>query len=170
MAVSAGYQTKEREMKKIIVLVVLVLVVISGTTFARPTGFAIGAAFGINELGTDIPMSALLSFKLPQFPVMFGAGMRLNESVFNLALTADWWLYRTHLVGVVSLYIGPGLYITIPDNVRFGLRLPVGIQAFIIEPFELFLEIAPTITIVAPEGIEIPSFGAQGAVGFRFWF
>ena len=51
-----------------------------------------------------------------------------------------------------------------------GLRVPLGLNAFPIKPLELFIEIAPSFTIIAPNSINFGWSGFQSGFGFRFWF
>ncbi|MFW6312591.1 MAG: hypothetical protein ACOC2N_01740 [Spirochaetota bacterium] len=149
----------------IIALVLLVAVTIGAT--AQP--FGIGGAFSIDSLG-GLPSSAMLSVKVPQLPMLWGVGLQVNENDFNMAFTADWWLYQQNLVSFINLYVGPGLYLSLPNRIEFGGRVPIGINAYPIEVLELFFEVAPTLLFFSDTGIDIPSFGLQGAFGFRFWF
>ena len=74
-------------------------------------------------------------------------------------------------MSIFSLYIGPGLYAQIGSTMAFGVRVPIGVQAFVLDPLVLFLEFAPALgTGLANGEINIPTFGIQGALGFRFWF
>ena len=118
-------------------------------------------------------------FKIPGFPPMFGLSFNLSSTVFNLGVTADWWLFKPTLAtGAVDLclYIGPGLYGSFTfassyANIGLGLRIPVGLQLFIIEPLEIFFELAPAIGVGGiGQTIYFPAWGIQGNLGFRFWF
>ena len=156
-------------MKKKVLIIAFVLIAVVSMSASAQT-FGVGGAFSIDALG-GLPSSAMLSLKLPQLPFLWGIGAQLNESSFNLAFTADWWLYTQGLSGGLGLYIGPGLYLSLPDTIEFGGRVPVGLNLYPIDVLELFLEIAPTLLFFSDrQGITIPSFGLQGAFGFRFWF
>jgi hypothetical protein len=132
---------------------------------------AIGGEFAL-KIGDGLPNSALLSFRLPKFPPVFGLGVTISNDggQASFVLLADWWLAKGNLVSFVNYYVGPGLFVSIADNATLGLRVPVGLNAFPIKPLELFIELAPAITILAPSGVSIPSFGLQAGFGFRFWF
>lgn len=158
-------------MKKRFIIALVLIVVLSVSAVAQtPGSLAVGGAFSIDAIG-GLPNSALLSVKFPGMPVLWGIGAQVGNDAFNLALTADWILYRQNLVGFLNLYVGPGLYLALPDIIEFGGRVPIGIYAFPIDPLELFLEIAPTLLFFSDRaGVTIPSFGLQGAFGFRFWF
>jgi hypothetical protein len=133
---------------------------------------AIGGEFAL-RIGNGLPNSALLSFRLPKFPPVFGLGLSIpgNGEHSSFVLLADWWLASGNLVGFVNYYIGPGIFLAISNGAQFGLRVPIGINAFPIKPLELFLELAPAAYLVdSSGGITIPNFGLQSGFGFRFWF
>lgn len=148
--------------KKVLVIAAVLLMAVAVSGFSA--SFGIGGAFSLDAMG-GLPSSVMLSLKVPQFPVVWGLGWNLAGDSFRLGLTADWWLYSTNLVSFINLYVGPGLYLALPDPFAIGARIPIGFNAFPIDPLELFLEIAPTITF-----IPTIDFGLQAAFGFRFWF
>lgn len=153
-------------MKKRIVLIVLLAAIAAAPAFS----FGIGGAFGLN-FGNAVGTGGLLSVKFDEYPAVFGVGARFGQDYFNLGVTADWWLYETNLVEMLDLYVGPGLYAVVGSNVfDVGVRVPVGIHMFVLDPFELFLEVAPAIGVGFSPAFYFPSWDFQGAVGFRFWF
>ena len=62
--------------------------------------------------------------------------------------TADWWAYKQHFEGILNLYVGPGLFVA-GSNYSFALggRIPVGLNIYPIDFFELFVELAPTLAV-----------------------
>ncbi len=157
-------------MRKVVIIVMVLTVLSTGNLFA----FGIGGAFTLDvlESGTG---GAALSIKLDQLDPILGISLSKGENNFNFGLTADWWMYRAPLVGIIKLYIGPGGYINVAnanDNtlIDLGLRIPVGFQIFLIDPLELFIEFAPRVGVQLSDPITFPSWGVQGAFGFRFWF
>jgi len=158
-------------MKRLFLGAMVLILTLSAPAFAqKTTGWAIGGAFAFNWAGADpYGTGAALCLKFPTFPVMFGISANFNEPVM-IGVTADWWLFQTHLVGPLNLYIGPGLFLhfvaVANGAVDFGLRIPIGFQIFIIPAFEIFLEPAVAIGILP----QLPTFSLQAAVGFRFWF
>ena len=155
-------------MKKTILAAAILVAVVATPAFS----FGIGGAFGLDFAGGSVGPGALLSFSPDSHPLVLGVGASFGEGFFALGLTGDWWLYHTGLISILSLYIGPGLYVdlnVVNENASLGIgaRIPIGLQAWIIDPLELFLEIAPTIGL---RGGTFPAFGVQGAIGFRFWF
>ena len=149
-------------------VVVIGLCLLSGNAFAS-NDMAIGGAFNIGFIGGVYPGGAL-TVKLPQLPVVLGAGATVGTGTVAIGVTVDWWLYRAPLFGIVSIYIGPGLYLKIGAPVDIGARVPVGFQIFVIDPLELFIELAPQFGIGLGDPVTFPTFGLMGAVGFRFWF
>ena len=129
-------------------------------------------AFGLDIADGAVGPGALLSFSPEGYPLVFGAGTSFGGGSFSLGATADWWLYYADLVDFLSLYVGPGAYFDLSlgnenANLGLGMRIPVGLQAWVIDPLELFLELAPTFGL---KGGVFPAFGVQTAIGFRFWF
>ena len=133
---------------------------------------AIGGEFAL-KIGNGLPNSALLSFRLPKFAPVFGLGVTIpgNGGQSSFVLLADWWLASGNLVGFVNYYLGPGVFLTVAHDAQFGIRVPIGINAFPIDHLELFIELAPAVYVLDSSGsIVIPNFGLQSGFGFRFWF
>jgi hypothetical protein len=131
---------------------------------------AVGGEFAM-KIGSGLPSSALLSFRLPKFPAVFGLGASIQaEGDSYFVLLADWWLAQGNLVSFVNYYIGPGAYIGVSADPIVGLRVPVGLNAFPLKPLELFVEFAPAITLIHKDALTIPEWGLQSGFGFRFWF
>jgi hypothetical protein len=132
---------------------------------------AIGGEFAL-KIGDGLPNSALLSFRLPKFPPVFGLGVSIpgNGGQSSFVLLADWWLAQGNLVSFVNYYIGPGVFVGISDSALVGIRVPVGLDAYPIKPLEVFIEFAPAVTLIAGKNVQIPAWGLQAGFGFRFWF
>lgn len=139
---------------------------------APALSWGVGLAFGVDGGVFDgLPGSdAMLSVKPPDLPVTIGAGLEIGADRFQMGTTLDWILVRENLFSFVNVYAGPGLYLALPEQVEFGGRVPVGLNAFPTDWFELFFEVAPNLAVVADDSIDIPNFGFQSAFGFRFWF
>ncbi len=151
-------------MKKKVLIGTLLIALLAAPVFSIGIGAAFSAGF------VDLPSQAMLSFKLDEFPAVFGVGASIGSNTFEMGATADWWMYQTDLVSIFSLYMGPGVFAQIGGNFGLGVRIPIGVQAFLLDPLELFLEIAPALGIALSDPIVFPTFGVQGAFGFRFWF
>lgn len=156
-------------MRKRVMIIALALILAVGVSGFADT-FGVGAAFGISGLG-GLPASAMLSLKVPKVPVIWGIAAQFGENSFNMGVTADWWLYQTNLVSFIGLYVGPGLYMSLPQPFEIGGRVPIGLNAYPLDFLELFLEFAPALVFFSSDaGVTIPNFRLQGAFGFRFWF
>ncbi len=158
-------------MRKTVLVVLAILLIGSASSVYAAAGLGIGVEFGIDVLG-GLPGSALLTLKLNNVPFVLGVGAQLRQDYFNMGLTLDWWLFQSHLIGIIDIYIGPGLYLVLPNTFEIGGRIPVGLQIWPIgKVLELFLEIAPSMAFVSNRaGITIPNLGLQAGFGFRFWF
>lgn len=135
--------------------------------------WGIGGTFGFggNTLGAG------LSLKLDNLPLL-GIEAAGNEDNFRLGVTADYWLVHAPLIDFLSFYAGPGVYgrlnltgRTDGSSVDIGLRVPVGINAYLLNgTLEFFFEWAPTFG-VGFNDFDFPRFGFLNfAGGFRFWF
>lgn len=152
--------------KKLIILALLVLV-------AAPAAFSwgVGLAYSTELINSNLPANALLTVKANNLPFVLGASLNMGGGEFQMGITADWWLYHAPLAGAISWYIGPGIYLAIPEPIGLGVRLPVGFQVFPLDPLEIFLELALAQPLFNSAGqIQIPDVELQAAVGFRFWF
>ncbi len=154
-------------MKRIALLVLIALFGVATFTFAAE-GWGVGIMYAFDLMG-DLPQQALLTISAKQLPVVIGVGMQLNQDSTAIGITCDWWLYKGHLTGPVSIYVGPGLYLMIPD-IEFGGRVPIGLRMFPLKPLEVFLEVAPSIVIISDRDVNIPNLFLQAGLGFRFWF
>jgi hypothetical protein len=160
---------KEYLMKKIITILVLLSTLFVASNAFAAQGFALGGAFTMDFAGSAYVSGGALCVKFPSVPIMFGFSANFLEPMM-IGITADWWLYNARLVGPVSIYIGPGLFLRLATGGRgdthVGIRVPFGFQIFIIPPFEIFLEPAFAIELMP----QLPTFSLQAAIGFRFWF
>ena len=145
------------------------LILAAGGTVSARSGFAIGGEGALYLAGAGgLPMSAMLTFHIPQVPLMFGLGV---ENPFAIAATVDYWAAHGNVVSILSWYAGVGLYLSLDvggGNAAFGGRIPIGLQAWPLrDVLELFLEIAPAVGVVLiPTGFD---WHLQGAVGLRIW-
>ena len=156
-------------MKGKVLVLVFGLTLFSALSVSAYTA-AVGGEFSL-KLADGLPNSALLSFRLPKFPAVFGLGLTLPKgSDASMVLLADWWLAQGNLVSFVNYYVGPGAFLGISKNATLGVRVPVGLNAYPIKPLELFVEFAPAMSLIDTTGVSIPQWGLQAGFGFRFWF
>jgi hypothetical protein len=153
-----------------ILIAAILACTLAGTASARGTGFAIGGEGALYLAGAGgLPMSAMLTFHLPQVPLMFAVGV---QNPFAIAVTADYWAAHGRIASIFAWYAGVGAYLSFDVNpggsIGAGGRIPIGLQAW---PFrdvlELFVEIAPAVGVMlVPTGFD---WHLQGAVGLRIW-
>ncbi len=130
---------------------------------------------------------------------MFGAIFNIGISSkgwawFGLSASADWWAlkYRIGRVGRsdIRLYFGPGGEFIAEFgnnywNLGLGFRLPLGISFIIDRDWEIFLQAAPGLNVIAFGNEGFGTFGwypshtgwtfskffrFSGDIGFRYWF
>ena len=154
-------------MKKIVVLVLVLLMAAGASAFAtKGAGWAFGLegqfGYGYGGMGGG----GALVLHTPYVPLHFG----LNFSFpFYLGITADYWLMHQNLAGMFDWYLGVGGYVGLPDPIALGVRVPIGLQAWILgnEKLEVFLEVAPAIGVKFTN--DLLFWNVQGALGFRYW-
>lgn len=156
-----------KTVSKVIIISVLLVVIMA----ASASAWGIGVAVGIEPLGGLLDPGVMLSFMPPKVPILFGVGFIIGQSQFAMGVTADWWALNRNLVGILNIYMGPGLYFGIAgDLISLGGRLPIGLNIFPIDFLELFIEIAPVLAVTFRDPILFPDFRLMGAFGLRFWF
>lgn len=155
-------------MKRIAVLVlVLATIAAVGAFAAKGGGWALGGEGALYFAGVGgLPMSGAVVLHTPYLPVMFGISI---DSSLNVGLTGDYWLFHQGLASIFDMYAGVGGYIGLPNPFILGVRVPVGLQAWILgkDFLELFLEVAPALGVKFSGDIFF--WHLQGAFGFRFW-
>jgi len=149
-------------------LAAALLLAAAGSASARGN-FAIGGEGALYLAGVGgLPMSAMLTFHIPQVPLMFAVGV---QNPFAIAATIDYWAAHGSLGSIFAWYAGVGLYASFDfggGNVAAGGRIPIGLQAWVLQDtVELFVEFAPAVgVILVPTGFE---WHLQGALGLRIW-
>ena len=163
-------------MKKIAILTLVVLLAAAAGGFALKgtPNLAIGAeltSINFEDFG------AMLALHIPKIPLFLGFGVASVQNFADptLALTVDYWLMHRHLVSIMEMYVGLGLYGALgfdPTTYAVGLRLPIGLQFWVLknERLEVFLEGAPAWVPVVTNNFDPVNFQAQVALGFRLWF
>ena len=155
---------------------VLAVLFVLGTTHAFSVG--IGAQFGYTIGGNS---GAALTVKLDNLPPVFALDLGFGTNYLSFGGTADWWIANPNLAGPINFYYGPGIaasFVNAGDNytaLNVGGRLVAGLNFFLVDFFELYLQVAwqPTFGIVLSGESSNGGFNF-GAVpvnlGFRFWF
>ena len=157
----------KRAFKVAIILVVL---------FAAATATVSASNKGSLRLGLEFgdPIAVLIIRPAP-FDIKVGYSFDSNNPW--LFLSGDYRIVSGYqIIDFLHLFLGVGAYVQIPfdqmDNLEVGLRIPFGLQVFLIDNVvELFLEVAPTVGFLPT----IQAFQRwQGYFGFtilvpKFW-
>ena len=130
----------KRAFKLIVVLIVLFVVATATVSAADGGSLRLGLEFGD-------PIAVLIIRPAP-FDFKIGYDLQDNGWLF---LSADYRIVSGYqLIDFVHLFLGVGAYTQIyfqqSDALELGLRIPFGLQVFLIDNVvELFLEVAPTV-------------------------
>jgi hypothetical protein len=156
----------KRAFKVLVILIVLFGAVTTTVSAANKGSFRLGLEFGE-------PVAVLIIRPAP-FDFKIGYDLQDNGWLF---LSADYRIVSGYqLVDFLHLFLGVGAYTQIyfqqSDAFELGLRIPFGLQVFLIDNvIELFVEVAPTVGFL-PTIQAFPRW--QGYFGFtilipKFW-
>lgn len=153
--------------KKILSVMGAIFLVCSVNAFS----WGIGIQGGADPFGTS--GEASVTFKLDSTDLIFGVAIP-SFAPFALGVTADYWFLNENIAGPLNWYLGAGLFgsIFIGNNagaVTFGARAPIGLNMFIADVVEPYLQIAPGCALTVTNGV-IPRFTMPINLGVRFWF
>lgn len=147
----------KKNLKFLVLLAVLLSVAALGASAADKGSLRLGLEFGE-------PTAVII---IRPAPFDFKIGYNFVDPQ-NLFLSADYRIISGYqLIDFVHLFLGLGGYTQInfnPTAFNLGVRIPVGLQAFLINNvLELFLEVAPTVEFL-PAITAFPHW--QGYLGF----
>jgi hypothetical protein len=190
--------TEEKDMKKLIAVVLLGLVLCVAGAFAdHPNGWGIGIVgqYGGNWTGGGSLGGAALSLKAPALPVFWGISLTFPNDGFGFGVTGDYYLIDQSLVKEAGLgwFLGIGGYVDFltyrwrilnkdysQTGLGLGVRVPIGLSWQPVNVFEFFFDFAPSLGILFYGGDYYDYYaseskirfggGWQGDVGIRFWF
>ena len=160
-------------MKKLFAVLAILLAIGTTSAFAKGKGksIAIGAQAGY-------PLGGALTFKVPSVPCIFALDFSANSDVFNLGVTADWWIANPKIDGTWGYYYGVGVYGGMygvgsdASVIAVAPRALIGTNVFLLDNFfELYLQGGwqPTFAFYnSGMGTDFVNFFAN--LGFRFWF
>ena len=182
--------------KKIILTTSVAIALIVAIPTKAQAAFSDGDAVGAMLMGGFPAGGAIgVTGQSSKVPVMFGGTIRFGGGWFGIGFTADWWGFK-HNFGAVGesdawVYLGPGGVFTVDFGSGYwfltaGLRMPVGFSFIVKKNWEIFIEIAPAVNVIAVGnsgfyvfgarigeggGFYLPGFlGFGGEFGFRYWF
>lgn len=165
--------------KSSIIFFSIAIICISGVKAhsAYPSSYAVGLAL---SGGYPNGVGAVLTFKIPPVPIMFGLNMQARFgkiNYFNLTILADWWGLKLPISGPFNFYLGPGIDLGFDVqknyfNFGLGIRMPAGVSV-VMDFIEIYLEFAPGLHIIdagTPDGFAFaPSFTIGVQFGVRLW-
>jgi hypothetical protein len=157
----------KRAFKVVVVLIVLFVVATATVSAANKGSLRLGLEFGD-------PVAVLI---IRPAPFDFKIGYSFEADNPWLFLSADYRIVSGYqLIDFLHLFLGVGAYTQLPfqdlGTSQLGLRIPVGLQVFLINNVvELFVEVAPTVGFL-PTIQAFPRW--QGYFGFtilvpKFW-
>jgi hypothetical protein len=146
-------------------IIALVMALVCGMS-----AFAKGGPGGLSAIGVygsygDSVGGVGLSLKFGSFPVL---GVKYNfSSNPYFGLSADYYIIDSYtLVDSLSFFLGAGAYAGLASNYfDVGLRIPVGLQLWVVKKLELYLSAVPEIPLFPTVG-----FGLAGEFGLRVHF
>ena len=113
-----------------------------------------------------------ISLKFGKFPVLaFG----FSGVYGHLHVNLDYWIINKPIEAPFFWYLGVGAKLWLgsynihkaADNFALGARVPIGLQWFITNEWELFLEAAPGVMIFSYSGA---GFWWDAGIGIRYHF
>ncbi len=148
-------------MKSILIKTVILIFLFSSVIYAKNLdGFGVGVIVGE-------PTGISIKYK------DFASGIAWSiENHFHFHL--DYWFYSNTLKDPVKWYIGLGgklQYFTnnkekdTNGNIGIGLRVPIGLQFYIIKNLELFGEVVPGMAFIPGTDFDI-----DAGIGIRYYF
>ena len=149
--------------------------------------------------GFPTQVSLGITGKFDVVPFMFGGILNIGISstgfaFFGVSVSADWWGLK-HRLGMLGdshvwIYFGPGAEGVMEFgnkywNIEANFRLPVGFSFIVDRDWEIFLQAAPGLSVIAVGNDGFRTFGwypsssgwsfskffrFYGDFGFRYWF
>jgi hypothetical protein len=144
-------------MKKITLLIVLVAALGFGAK-AQQDGLGIGLIFGYPSTGVS-----LKSFTGDNAFDAAAAWSFSDEGGYFLAWT-DYLVHNYMFGSSLPWYVGVGGFIGFGSTTGIGGRVPIGITYLFDGPFDIFVEVAPTLEVIPDLDMRV-----TGGFGFRYY-
>jgi hypothetical protein len=162
---------------KKILLVLILVVVFSGAVFAdhpeNKLGIGVMGRWSGLWDGIGYP-GAALSLKVPGVPIFWGINLGFDSNYFSIGVSGDKYFMEGALVSDIKLhyFIGLGLWADLTragdTYLSFGARLPIGLSWHLVDPVEIFLDVAPSLG-VSINPFHFPAGGWPIELGIRLW-
>ena len=154
----------------IICIVFLILAVVPAMAEKNGLGIGLYGKFITGDLATGGGVG--LTIRYGSFPVI-GLAWNFLPNSFPLDGSLDYWIinYPIGNTKIFYYYLGVGGYFALMNinssdsYFNIGARVPLGLQAYFIEPLELFIEVAPALVFYPTIRWTI-----TGRLGFRIFF
>lgn len=194
-------KTKQNIKKIIIYSFIIITFIFISSSFQKlyanyPSGNSAGFFL---RFGFPSRISLGMTGKFDTVPLMFSGIFNIGISSkgwawFGITASADWWgfKYRIGEAGnsIAWIYLGPGAEADIEFtnnywNLGLAFRLPLGVSFIVDRDWEIFLQIAPGLNVIAVGNEGFSTFGwypkstgwtfskffkFSGDFGFRYWF
>ncbi len=149
-------------MKKPVMILTLAVLCLSSTALAQERGFGLGVI-----LGEPTGLS-LKNWTGPKTAIDGAAAWSFTQGSFHVHV--DYLLHSFGLFNVekgkLLLYYGIGGSLDTEEELRVGVRIPVGLNYnFEQAPLDIFFEIAPLLDLTPST-----EFRIQGGIGIRYFF
>ncbi len=126
-----------------------------------------------NKFGAGIIIGEPTGISLKYLDFASGIAWSLQN---HLHIHLDYWIYQDTIKKPVDWFIGAGIkfrYMSRDSKDRgendnafgLGLRIPIGVQWFVIPEVEIFAELAPGISLLPGTDFDI-----DGGLGARYYF
>jgi hypothetical protein len=150
-------------MRKFVLIVPVLLFVLCGSSLAQDRGFGLGVILGEP---TGINFKAWTGYKT----AFVGAAAWSFGRQDSLHVHLDYAVHNFRLLelknGHLPVYYGIGARIKTGNEVRFGVRVPLGINyMFENAPLDIFLEFAPIFDLTPKTDLFF-----NGGIGIRYYF
>jgi len=166
-------------MKKYLFAFFLAVIISVSTVSAdhKEQKFGIGVVGGWDFRWIDFSgsPSLSLSLKIPFVPVFWAANIKFRPNYYNLSISGDYYFIERDLVSYINLhwFVGAGVWANLglgsgPLVFSFGARVPIGLQWHILEFFEVFADIAPSLGM-SLRPFDFPNGDLLFEAGVRFW-
>lgn len=150
-----------KKMTVLSVLVLLLMLAVPGQTQQKKFGLGIilGEPTGL--------IAKYWTSRTTAFDIA-GSWSFAGEDSFHLH--ADYLFHSFNIFkvdkGQLPLYYGIGARLSLQDQTRFGIRIPVGLSyMFDKTPLDIFVEIGPVMDVIPATELHILGF-----IGFRYYF